>query len=123
MAAYDDKSPLATAIDKGRMEIWNIMREGLELTDQEKLEQLCRMIMAGKMEQDEPWKEFKELLSSLPLELVIFELYFGRGHIAFLAKNFFYSKQGVLLERNFTRLAPLTFLQREAMKRNALCCK
>ena len=35
MAAYDDKSPLETAIDKGQMEIWNIMREGLELTDQE----------------------------------------------------------------------------------------
>merc|ERR1719239_525064 len=70
MAAYDDKSPLETAIDKGQMEIWNIMRESLELTDQEKLEQLCRMIVAGKMEQDEPWKEFKELLSSLPLKLV-----------------------------------------------------
>ena len=69
MAAYE--SPLETAIDNGRMEIWNIMRERLELTDQEKLEQLCRMIMAGKMEQDEPWKEFRELLSSLPVELVI----------------------------------------------------
>merc|ERR1719180_149347 len=68
MAAYE--SPLETAIDNGQMEIWNIMRDGLELTDQEKLEQLCRMIMAGKMEQDEPWKEFKELLSSLPVQLV-----------------------------------------------------
>ena len=70
MAAYDDKSPLETAIDNGRMEIWNIMREGLELTEKEKLEQLCRMIVAGKMEQVDPWKEFKELLSSLPVELV-----------------------------------------------------
>jgi len=70
MAAFEDKSPLETAIDKGQMEIWNIMREGLELTDQEKLEQLCRMIMAGKMEPDKPWKEFYGLLSSLPLELV-----------------------------------------------------
>jgi len=68
MAAYE--SPLETAIDNGRMEIWNIMRERLELTDEEKLEQLGRMIMAGKMEQDEPWKEFKELLSSLPVQLV-----------------------------------------------------
>ena len=81
MAAYDDKSPLETAIDNGRMEIWNIMREGLELTDQEKLEQLCRMIMAGKMEQDKPWKEFYGLLSSLPLELVIFEPNVGGEHI------------------------------------------
>jgi len=70
MAAYDDKSPLETAIDKGQMEIWNIMRESLELTDQEKLEQLCGMIVAGKMEPDKPWKEFYGLLSSLPLELV-----------------------------------------------------
>merc|ERR1712032_1546281 len=70
MAAFEDKSPLETAIDKGQMEIWNIMRECLELTDQDKLEQLCRMIMAGKMEPDKPWKEFYGLLSSLPLELV-----------------------------------------------------
>merc|ERR1719385_301554 len=70
MAAYDDKSPLETAIDYGQMEIWNIMREGLEFTEKEKLEQLCRMIVAGKMEQDDPWKEFKELLSSLPVDLV-----------------------------------------------------
>ena len=81
MAAYDDKSPFETAIDKGRMEIWNIMRENLELTDQEKLEQLCRIIVAGKMEQHKPWKEFKELLSSLPLELVILEPYFGKEHL------------------------------------------
>ena len=79
MAAYE--SPLETAIDNGRMEIWNIMRERLELTDEEKLEQLNRMIMAGKMEQDEPWKEFKELLSSLPLELVILEPDVGGEHI------------------------------------------
>merc|ERR1719295_1778904 len=70
IAAYDDKSPLETAIDYGRMEIWNMMREGLEFTEKEKLEQLCRMIVAGKMEQDDPWKEFKELLSSLPVDLV-----------------------------------------------------
>ena len=81
MAAYDDMSPLETAIDKGRLELWNIMRERLKLTDQEKLEQLCRMIVAGKMEQDKPWKEFKELLSSLPLELVILEPYVWGEHI------------------------------------------
>ena len=94
MGAYDDKSPLETAIDNGRLEIWNIMREGLELTDQEKLEQLCRMIVAGKMEQDEPWKEFKEFLSSLPLELVIIELYFGRGYILFCGHELFVFKTG-----------------------------
>ena len=71
MAAYDDKSPIETAIDNSRMEIWNIMREGLELSESDKLEQLCRMIVAGKMEEDDPWKEFKDLLSSLPVESVL----------------------------------------------------
>merc|ERR1719209_1050415 len=28
------------------------------------------MIVAGKMEEDDPWKEFKELLATLPVELV-----------------------------------------------------
>ena len=78
MAAYNDRSPLETAIDNGRMEIWNLMREGLELTETEKLEQLCRMIVAGKMEEDDPWKEFRDLLSSLPVESVI---NFGMEHI------------------------------------------
>ena len=78
MAAYDDKSPLKTAIEGGRMEIWNIMREGLELLEAEKLDQLCRMIVAGKMNLDDPWKEFKELLSSLPVELVFIATYFFR---------------------------------------------
>ena len=76
MAAYDDKSPLETDIEEGRMEIWNIMREGLELSETEKLEQLCRMIVAGKMDPDDPWKEFKELLTSLPVELVFIAPYF-----------------------------------------------
>ena len=75
MAAYDHKSPLETAIDYNRMEIWNIMREGFELSETEKLEQLCRMIVAGNMDQNDPWKEFKELLSSLPIELVFFAPY------------------------------------------------
>ena len=68
MAAYDDKSPLETAIDNNQMEIWNIMRKSVDLTEKEKLEQLRRMIVAGKTEEDEPCKEFKELLSSLSAE-------------------------------------------------------
>ena len=77
MAAYNDRSPLETAVDNGRMEIWNLLREGLELTEREKLEQLCRMIVAGKMEEDDPWKEFKDLLATLPVELVSIGPYFG----------------------------------------------
>ena len=68
MTAYDGKSPLETAIDKGRMEIWNIMRGSVELTEKEKLEQLRIMIMAGKTEEDNYCKEFKELLSLLSAE-------------------------------------------------------
>ena len=83
MAAHDDKSPLDTAIDNDRMEIWNIMREGLELSETDKLEQLCRMIVSGKMDQDNPWKEFKELLSTLPDELVFIAPFFRIEHIAF----------------------------------------
>ena len=88
MAAYDDKSPLETAIDCGRMEIWNMMKEGLEFTEKEKLKQLCRMIVARKMEQDDPWKEFKELLLSLPVELVC--SVFKKVHVLkLLIKSFF----------------------------------
>ena len=42
----------------------------LELSDQEKLQQLRAMIEVGKMEKDDPSKEFKELLSSLSIEVV-----------------------------------------------------
>ena len=68
MAAYDDKSPLETAIDEGRMEIWNIMREGLELSEPEKLKQMRKMIMLDVSEEEKPWNEFKELLASVSVE-------------------------------------------------------
>ena len=42
----------------------------LELSDQEKLQQLRAMIEVGKMEKDDPSKEFKELLSSLAIDVV-----------------------------------------------------
>ena len=42
----------------------------LELSDQEKLQQLRAMIEVGKMEKEDPSKEFKELLSSLSIEVV-----------------------------------------------------
>jgi len=70
MVAYGHKSPLDMAIINGQMDFWNIMRKGTELTEEEKLLQLRRMILDGKMEEDNPCKEFKELLSSLPVEMV-----------------------------------------------------
>ena len=78
MVAHGHKSPLEMAIINSQMDFWNIMREGMEFTEEEKLLQLRRMILEwngswnGKMEEDNPCKEFKELLSSLPVEMVIF---------------------------------------------------
>ena len=54
------------------MDIWKIMSERVELTDEEKLEQLFTMLtMEGNMEKNKPCIEFKQLLmSTLPVELV-----------------------------------------------------
>ena len=69
MSAYNDKSPLETAIKNDHMEIWRIMQKSAELSEQEKLEQLQAMI--EKMDSNNPYKEFEELLTSLPVKLVI----------------------------------------------------
>ena len=68
--AYDNKSALETAIDNNQMKIWKMMREGVELSDYEVLEQLQAMIAAGREEDAHPQEEFQELLSSLPVEVV-----------------------------------------------------
>ena len=47
-----------------------MLTEHLELSDQEKLQQLRAMVEVGKMEKEDPSKEFKELLSSLSIEVV-----------------------------------------------------
>ena len=52
----------------------------LELSDQEKLQQLRAMVEVGKMEKDDPSKEFKELLSSLSIEVVNM-FFFQQGKI------------------------------------------
>ena len=70
MVAFGNKSPLETAIAKNKIEIWNIMRNGLELSEKEKLVQLRAMIECWRMKEDVYFEEFKELLSSLPVELV-----------------------------------------------------
>ena len=88
MPAYEDKTPLDTAIDSGRMEIWNIIRKGLEFSETDKLEQLCRMIVSGKMDQDDPWKEFKELLATLPVELVFIAPHFWLEYMLHFPKVF-----------------------------------
>ena len=37
MSAYNDKSPLETAIENNHMEIWRIMQKSVELYEKEKL--------------------------------------------------------------------------------------
>ena len=69
MSAYNNNSPLETAIENDDMETWRIMQRSVELSEQEKLEQLQAMI--EKMDSNNPYKEFEELLSSLPGKLVI----------------------------------------------------
>ena len=71
------------------------MRENTELTENEKLVQLRRMIVVENMEEDNPSKEFKELLSSLPVEMVILQ-----GAInAMPPRKYFFCKQNTLLEK------------------------
>ena len=67
-----ERSALELAIKRNRMDIWKIMSECVELTDEEKLEQLFTMLtMEGIMEKNKPCTEFKQLLMSpLPVELV-----------------------------------------------------
>ena len=58
------------------MDIWSILVEHIgELSKKEKLQQLRIMVLAGMMEKDVPCKQFKELLESLPLEMVTEKCY------------------------------------------------
>ena len=55
-----------------RREIWKMMREHVDLSEKEKLEQLHAMVVNSSwLDDDKPCEEFKELLSSLPVESVI----------------------------------------------------
>ena len=129
-AAYENKSPLETAIEKNQMDIWQIMRDCVDLSENEKLEQLRAMIVAAKMEVDNPCKEFRDLLSSLPIESVCRPLsYFEteltpKSRLAFLEQFNQVStkcieskengeKQKTLLQVGWIefQLAKLTFLQ------------
>ena len=52
------------------MEVWNLLKDHIEMTVELKLEQLYNMITTVYRYREEPHTEFKELLSSLPLESV-----------------------------------------------------
>ena len=70
MVAYDNESALGTAIDNNQMKLWKMMREHVELSEYEVLEQLQAMIAVGREEDAHPQEEFQELLSSLSVEVV-----------------------------------------------------
>ena len=57
-----------------------MLMEHVQLSDQEKLQQLRAMVEVGKMDKDDPSKEFKELLSSLSIEVVNM-FFFQEGRI------------------------------------------
>jgi len=75
-----DQSPLETAIEYGRREIWHLIRGSVELTDLEKLDQLVEMMVdwdpwwskhhANSRDEENPFEEFKDILNSLPVDLV-----------------------------------------------------
>merc|ERR1719153_988531 len=52
------------------MEVWNLLKEQIEMTDELKLVQLYNMITTGYRYREEPHTEFKVLLSSMPVETV-----------------------------------------------------
>jgi len=64
--------PLRIAIKFGFMQIWKMIRDQMELTEEAKLDQLYFMLEERQIESPTvpPFKEFKELLLSLPMELV-----------------------------------------------------
>ena len=97
MVAFGNKSPLETAIAKNQIEIWNILRKGLELSEKEKLVQLRAMIECGRM--DVYFEEFKELLSPLPVELVNDSAYIAKETLIYPEPNLFAQQNLCLLIR------------------------
>ena len=61
--------PLGIAIMLGRIDLWKMLREHIELTDEAKTEQLFYMISETE-DRSFPLEEFKELLESLPVDKV-----------------------------------------------------
>ena len=74
---YDvlNQSTLEEAMKSCHMEVWKILKDHIEMTEELKLDQLYNMIVHQVYRwqdsyQEESYKEFKELLSSLPVELI-----------------------------------------------------
>ena len=62
--------PLGIAIMLGRMDMWKMLQEHIDLTDDAKTEQLFYMMSETEEGGNFPLEEFKELLASLPVDKV-----------------------------------------------------
>ena len=62
--------PLGIAIMLNYMDIWQILREHIELTEEAKIEQLFFMMSEMSENQPFPMEQFKELLGALPVDKV-----------------------------------------------------
>jgi ankyrin repeat protein len=62
-------SPLEDAIARGHMEVWELLKDHVEMTVELKLEQLYNMIVSSEnQDRKEPYTvQFRELLSSVPI--------------------------------------------------------
>ena len=68
--SHQNQSPLEAALERNLMEIWNILKKRIKMTVELKLEQLQCMIVSAHWEEWKPHTEFKQLLSSIPVESV-----------------------------------------------------
>jgi len=72
--------PLGIAIMLNYMDLWKILTEHIELTDEAKIEQLFYMISETE-KRSFPLEEFKELLASLPVDKVSTAFVFGKSSL------------------------------------------
>jgi len=73
--------PLGIAIMLNYMDIWQILREHIELTEEAKIEQLFYMMSEMSENHPFPLEQFKELLASLPVDKVSTARVFGKGSL------------------------------------------
>ena len=62
-------SPLEDAIARGHMEVWDLLKDHVEMTVEMKLDQLYNMIVStSNRDRKKPYTvQFRELLSSVPI--------------------------------------------------------
>ena len=65
-------SPMEDAIARGHMEVWDLLKDHVEMTVEMKLDQLYNMIVStSNRDRKKPYTvQFRELLSSVPIDSV-----------------------------------------------------